>query len=152
MLDKVRRAAISVEARFFDRDGLDGGPTAGFEALSECIEIDRPMCDADCFEHFDRHDLIKEAIDIPIVLQTDIDLVGETGFAIRVRILACSVEIVRPTISQSNLDAANSANPPQPHPISARDHLVEYPRPRLVERTCALRAFEWFVHIVKERR
>ena len=51
----------------------------GFEALSECIEIDRPMCDADCFEHLDRHDLIKEAIDISIVLQTDIDLVGETG-------------------------------------------------------------------------
>ena len=79
VLGKVRRPAIGIEARFFDRDGLDGGPTAGFKALSECIEIDWPMCDANCFEHFDRHDLIKEAIDISIVLQTDIDLVGETG-------------------------------------------------------------------------
>ena len=83
-------------------------------------EIGRPVFLADRLEHLDRGDAVVDAGLVAIVLQLDLDPVGEA----RARDAPCAKSccsrlIVRPVTRQPISRAANSAKPPQPQPISS---------------------------------
>src|SRR5579871_1637954 len=73
-LDEIDGAAIIVEMLLPDGDHLKDCSPTGLEATRDLVEVGRPPRFADRLGHFDRDDAVVAALDVPVVLQPQIEL------------------------------------------------------------------------------
>src|SRR5271155_516663 len=73
-LDEINGAAVIVKMLFGDGDHLKDRPSARLHAAGDFAEVGRPPCFADRLGHFDRDDAVVAAVDVPVVLEPEIDL------------------------------------------------------------------------------
>ena len=82
-LDEVGAGRIAVEQGRIDRDELQRRAAAGRRARGDGGEIGVPIFLADRLDHLDRGDGVELFVELAIVGQADLDLVGEPAFFIR---------------------------------------------------------------------
>src|ERR1700722_10065874 len=78
-LDEIDFAAIGLEQAVLDGDGLNAGEAAGQQPVAQLREILWPELFADRLDHLDRGDPVVLLALVAVVLQPDLDLVGEAG-------------------------------------------------------------------------
>src|SRR5262249_24186 len=79
LLDEIRILPVGLEALLLDRDDLEQRGTATLEATVKRVEITWPIGLADCPEHFERHDAVVAALDVAIILDAQVDVIGLAG-------------------------------------------------------------------------
>jgi hypothetical protein len=73
-LDEVGPATIVLKSSLIDRDDLQYGRPAWTQAVSQFLEVCRPVCLTDGLQHFDRNNMIEGTAHIAIILQTQVTL------------------------------------------------------------------------------
>src|SRR5579864_1445267 len=69
-LDKVRVAAVTLEARLIDRDGLEDRDPAAPQAVAQDAEIACPIIGANGLDHLDGDDAVEQPVDVAIILES----------------------------------------------------------------------------------